>query len=150
MTVTSVLLLFHLLIRSIARINPFSVCSHYLEADQVTCDANRLSGFSVMGISIERNFRSICKIIFFTNRILLLLPTLRLALIYFLYMVYLVFFTLFCFRTLDCANLVGRSFGRFTCFDLRSTFIDAVPWSVQRLLAILLLTGKTLVFKDVG
>ena len=65
MTVTSILLLFHLLIRSIACINPFSVCSHYLEADQVTYDANRLSGFSVMEISIERNFRSICKIIFF-------------------------------------------------------------------------------------
>ena len=85
MTGTSILLLFHLLIRSIARINPFSVCSHYLEADQVTYDANRLSGFSVMEISIERNFQSICKIIFFINRILLLLPTLRLALIFFIY-----------------------------------------------------------------
>ena len=49
-----------------------------------------------------------------------------------------------------CANLAGKSVGRFACFDLRSTFIDAVPWSVQLFLTDLLLTGKTLIFKDAG
>ena len=52
--------------------------------------------------------------------------------------------------TLVCANLAGKSFGRFTCFDLRSTFTDAVHWSVQLFLAILSLTGKTFIFKDAG
>ena len=143
MTITSILLLYHLLISLIAHINPVSGCLHYLKANQVTYDANRLTGFSVMGISIERNFRTICKIIFFVNRILLLLPVLRLALIFFIYMVYLVFFTLYCFSTLVYANLLGKSFGRFACFDLRSTFIDAVPWSLQLFLTIILLTGRT-------
>ena len=48
-----------------------------------------------------------------------------------MYMVYFVFFTLNCFSTMVCANLVGKSFGRFGCVDLRSTFIDALPRSVH-------------------
>ena len=103
--------------------------------------------FSVMGISIERGFLAIYKIIFFVNRILLLLPVLRLAIIFLMCMVYLVFFTLYCFSALVCANLVGKSFGRFACLDLGSTFIDAVPWSVQLFLTILLLTGKNVFSK---
>ena len=71
MTITSILLLFH---SSIAHINPFSGFSHYLEANQVIYDADRLTGLSVMGISIERSFRKMCKRIFFVNRIILLLP----------------------------------------------------------------------------
>ena len=67
----------------------------------------------------------------------------RLALILLILMVYLVFFTLYCFSTLVCANLVGKYFGRFACFDLRSTFIDTFSWSLQVFLTILLLTGKT-------
>ena len=51
MTITSILLLFHLLISSIADIYFFSGCSHYLEVSQVIYDANRLTGFCVMGIS---------------------------------------------------------------------------------------------------
>ena len=47
-TTTSILLLFHLLISSIARINPFSGCSHYLETSRAIYDANLLTGFSVM------------------------------------------------------------------------------------------------------
>ena len=86
-------LLFHLLISLITRINPFSGCSHYLEASHLIYDANRMTGFSVMGISIERHFRAICKIIF-------LLPVLRLALLFFIGMVYLVFFPLYCFSSL--------------------------------------------------
>ena len=121
------LLLFHLLISSIARKNPFSGCSHYLEASQVIYDANRLIGFSVMGISIERNFRAIGKTIF-VSRILLLLPVLRLALIFLIGMVYLVFFRLYCFSTNASAN--------------------AFPWSVQLFLIILLLIGKTILHKD--
>ena len=149
MTITSILLQqFHLLISLIARINPFGGCSHCLETSQVVYDANQLTGFSVMGISFEGSSRLICKIIFFVNRILLLLPLLRLALIFLIFMVYLVFFTLYCFSTLVCANLVGKSFGRFACFDLGSTFIGAVPWSVRVFLIILLLTGKTRIFKD--
>ena len=58
-------------------------------------------------------------------------------------MVYFVFFTLYCFSTLVCANLVGKGFGKFACFNIRSTFIDAVSWSVQLFLTILFLTGKT-------
>ena len=54
-TITSILLLFHLLISSIKRINPFRGCSHYLEAIQVIYNANRFTGFSVMGVSVERN-----------------------------------------------------------------------------------------------
>ena len=111
-------------------------------------DAVRLTGFSVMETSIERRFRAICRIIFFVNRILLLLPVLHIALIFLIFMIYLVFFMLYCFSILVCANLVGKNFGRFACFDLRSTFIDAVPWSVQLFLTILLLTGKSLIFKD--
>ena len=143
MTITSILLLFHVLISSIACKNPSSGCSHYFEANQVIY-------YSVMGTSIESSFRVICKIIFFVNRILLLLPVLRLAQIFLTCMVYLVFFTLYCFSTLVCANLVGKSFGRFACFDLWSTFIDTVPWSVKMFLTILLLTEKTLIFKDTG
>ena len=79
MTVTSI---FHLLISSIARINAFSGCSDYLEATKVIYDANRLTGFSLMKVFIESNIRAICKINFFVNRILLLLPVLRLALIF--------------------------------------------------------------------
>ena len=108
MTITSILLQFRLQISLITRINPFSGCSHCLEASQVVCDANRLTGFSVMGISFGGSSRAICKIIFFVNKILLLLPVLRLAQIFFMFMVYLVFFTLYCFSTLVCANLVGR------------------------------------------
>ena len=52
-------------------------------------------------------------------------------------MVYLVFFTLYCFSSLVCANIVGKGFGRFACFDLGSTFIGAIPWSVQAFLTIL-------------
>ena len=70
--------------------------------------------------------------------------------IFLIFMVYLVFFALYCFSTLVCANLVGKSSGRFACFDLGSTFIEAVPWSVPVLLTILLLTRKTRVFKDAG
>ena len=65
LTNISMLLQFHLQISLIARINPFSGCSHCLEASQVVCDANWLSGFSVMGISSEWSSRAICKIIFF-------------------------------------------------------------------------------------
>ena len=103
-----------------------------------------------MGISFEGSSRAICKIIFFVNRILLLLLVLRLTLIFLIFMVYLAFFTLCCFSTLVCANLVGKSSGRFACFDLGSTFIDAVSRSVRVFLTILLLTGKTRVFKDAG
>ena len=103
-----------------------------------------------MGIFFEGSSRAICKIISFVNRILLLLPVLRLALIFLIFMVYLVFFTLYYFSTLVCANLVGKGFGRFSSFDLGSTFIDAVPWSVQVFLPIFLLTGKTRIFKDAG
>ena len=113
-------------------------------------DANQLTGFSVMGISIEGNFRTICKIIFFVNRLLLVLAVLRLALIFLICMVYLVFSTLYCFSALFCANLFGERFGRFTCFDLGSTFIEHVPWSIQLFLTIPLLTGKTYIFKDAG
>ena len=131
MTITSILLLFHLLISLIARINPFSGCSHCFEASQVACDANRLTGVSVIGISVEGISRAIYKLIFFVNRILLLIPVIRLALIFLIFMVYLVFFTLYCLNTLVCANLVGKSLGRFACFDLGSTSIDAAPCSVQ-------------------
>ena len=51
--ITCILLQFHLQISLIVRINPFSDCSHCLEASQVVCDANRLTGLSVMGISFE-------------------------------------------------------------------------------------------------
>ena len=90
------------------------------------------------------------KLINLANRILLLLPVLRLALIFLTCIVCLLFFTLYCFSTLVYANLVGKSFGRFASFDLGSTFIDAIPWSVQLFLTILLLTGETLIFKDAG
>ena len=131
MTITSILLLFHLLISLIARINPFSGCSHCFEASQVACDANRLTGVSVIGISVEGISRAIYKLIFFVNRILLFIPVIHLALIFLIFMVYLVFFTLYCLNTLVCANLVGKSLGRFACFDLGSTSIDAAPCSVQ-------------------
>ena len=49
-------------------------------------------------------------------------------------MVCLVFFTLYCFSTL----VYGKNVGRFTCFDVRLMFVDAVPWSVQLFLSILL------------
>ena len=150
MTITSIMLLFHLLISLFARINPCSGCSRCLEASQVTCQANRLTGFSVMGISIETSFRAICKATFFLNSILLLIPVLRLAFIFLIFMVYLLLFSLYCFSTLVCINLVGKNFGRFAYFDFRSTFIDAFSWSVQLFLTILLLTGKTFIFKDAG
>ena len=147
MTITSILQLFHLLISSIAGIYSFSGCSHYLEASQVIYAANRLTGFFVMGISIERHFWAIGKIVFFVNMILLLLPVLRLAMI-FLICIYLVFFTLYFFSTLVSGNLVGKNIGRFACFDLGSTITDAVPWSAQLFLTILLLSRKTLIFND--
>ena len=118
LTITSILLQFHLLISLIAGINPFSGCLHCLEVSQVVCDANRLTSFSVMGISFEGSSQAICKMIFFVNRILLLLPVLRPALIFLIFVVYLVFFTLYRFSTLVCAYLVGKSFGRFTCLVL--------------------------------
>ena len=97
------------LISSIARINPFNGCSHYLKASQMIYDTDRLTGFSVMGSSIERTFWAICKI-FFLNRILLLLPALRLAMIFLICMVYLVFFTLYFFSTLVCTKRFGKGF----------------------------------------
>ena len=130
-------------IHLIPGINPLSGC-------QVIYDANRLSGFSVMGISIERNIRAICKTIFLVNRIILYLPVLRLGLVFLMYIVYLIFLTLYCFSTLVCPNLVSKRFGRFACFDLRLTLIGAVLWSAQLFLTILLLTGKTFIFKDAG
>ena len=96
----------------------------------------------------EGFYRAICKIIFFVNRILLLLPVLHLAVIFLICMVYLVFFTLYCFSNLVCANLVGKTFGRFACFNLGSTIIDAALWPVLLFLTIFLLTGKTSIFKD--
>ena len=71
---------------------------------------------------------------------LLLLVVLHLALMFYIYMVYLVFFTLYCFSTLICADLVGKNFGYF---DLRSAFIDTVPRVLQ-----LFLTLQTLIFND--
>ena len=59
----------------------------------------------------------------------------------FIDMIYLVFFTVYCFTALVCANLVGKSLGRFGFFDLISTYIDAITWSIQVFLATLLLTG---------
>ena len=41
-------------------------------------------------------------------------------------MVYLVLFTLYCFSILICADLVGKSFGRFSCVDLRSAFLGLI------------------------
>ena len=117
MTVTTILLLFHVLTSSTEGMNPFSGCLHYLEASQMIYDADRLTSFSAMGTSIEKSFRAICKIIFFVNRILLLLSVLSLALIFLISMVYLVFFTFYCFSNLVCANLVGKGFGRFACFE---------------------------------
>ena len=104
--------------------------SQYLDwgrskASQLVYDANRLTGFLEMGNSIEGHFRGICKIIFFVNGMLLLLLVLHLALVFYICMVYLVFFTLYCFSILICADLVRKSFG---CFDLRSVFVDTVPW----------------------
>ena len=131
MTITSILLLFHLPISLIAHMNPFSGCLHCLEVSQVVCDANWLTGFSVMGISVGESSWAIYKI-FFVSRILLLLPVLHLALIFLIFMVYLVSFMLYCFSTLVCANLVGNSFGRFACVDLGSMFIDAVPIGLYR------------------
>ena len=92
MTVTSILLLFHLLISLIARINHLSCCSRCLEASQMICDANRLTGFSLMRISIEGSFWAICETNVLVNRVILLLPVLRLALIFLICTVYLVFF----------------------------------------------------------
>ena len=103
-----------------------------------------------MGISVQGSSRAVYKIIFFVNRILLLLPVLRLALTFLTFMVYLVFFTLYYFSTLICANLVGKSFGRFSFLDLGLMFIEVVPWPVPVFLTILLLTGKIRIFKDAG
>ena len=153
MKIASILLQFFLITSLIACMNPFSACSHYFENIRVISDANRLTAFSMMVISIEGNFRAIWKIIFFVNGILLLLPVLHLALVFLICMVYLVFFTLYCFSTRVCAYLVGKSFVRFASFHLRSTFIwpqiDTLGF-VQLFLTILLLTEKTLLFKDAG
>ena len=116
MTITSILLIFHLLISSIASINPFIGGSHYLEASQMIYDTIWLTCFSVMGVSTKRNFPTICKIIFFVNRILLLLPVLRLALIFLISMFYLVVFLLHCFSALVCANLFGKRFWQICLF----------------------------------
>ena len=120
--ITSILVLFHLLISLIVRLISFSGCSHYLEASQLI-DNNQLTGFSVRGVSVERHFWAISKIIFFVNRIFLLLLVERLALVFFICMI-----TFYCFSTLVCANLVGKIFSRYGGFDLRSTFIGTVPW----------------------
>lgn len=85
------------------------------ESSQLIYDANRLTSFSVTEISIKWYFWEIFEIIFFGNRILLLLSVLHLA----WFIVYLVFFTLYCFSILVCVNLVGKMFSRFNCFDLR-------------------------------
>ena len=113
----------------IARINPInpSGCLHWFKTSEVICDANWLTGFSVMGIFYEGTSRVIWKIIFFVNRILLLLSVLRLALIFLIFRVCLVLLLLYCFSALVCANLIGKGFGRFACFDPGSTFIDAIP-----------------------
>ena len=112
----------------------------------VVYNANHVTVFSVMEISFEGSSRAICKVIFFVKRILLSLPVLRLALIFLIFLVFWVYF----FSTLVCDNVVGKSFGRFVCFDLVLTFSDAAPWSVHLFLTILLLTGKTRIFKDAG
>ena len=116
------ILLFYLLISLITCINPFSGCLNYLEASQVIYKANQLTGLSVMEISTEKNFRAICKIIFAVKRIILSLPVLRLALIFLICMFYGIFM-LYCFSTLVLANLVGKMFCRFACFDV-------ISWSV--------------------
>ena len=72
--------------------------------------------------------------------------SLRLALIFFIFMFNFAFFTLNCLSTLVYADLVGKSFGRFACLDLGSMFTDAIPWPLQVFLTILLLTGKTRIF----
>ena len=128
----------------ISCINLFSGCSHCLEASQVVCDANRLTGFSLMTISFEGSSRAVSKMIFFVNRIRLLLPIVCLALMFLIFMVDLVIFMLYCLSTLVCFNLVVKSSCRFAYFDFGSTFIDAVPWSV--FLTILSLTDKKHVF----
>ena len=124
MKITSILLLLYLLINFVARIIPFGGCSHCLQASQLIQGAYRLTSFS-------RHFRVIRKIIFYINRALFLLSVLRVAWISFINMVYfffsfLFFYTLCCFNAPVFANLVVKSFGRFGCFDLRLTFIDAV------------------------
>ena len=151
MMITSILLLFHLLISFIVRTTPFSGCSRYLEASQLIYDADRLTGFSVMRISIKGQFRAIFKIIFFVNRILLLLSVLHLYWYFYIRILkYLVFFPSYCFSNLVSTSLVGKGFDWLGCLNLTSTLIDAVPCSVQLLLTILLPTGTTLIFKDAG
>ena len=130
----------------IAYIIPFSGCSHYLEASQLIYNPNLLTGFPVVEIYVERHFQAIWKIIFFLNRILLLLSVLHLAMIFFIFMVYLIIFTLYYIITMVCFTLVGKSIDRFGCFDHRSTFTDTVPLSAELFLIDLLLTGKTLIF----
>ena len=65
MMITSMLVLFQLLIILIAGIIPFSGCLHYLEANQLIYDANQLTVFPLMEISAERHFQAICEIMFF-------------------------------------------------------------------------------------
>ena len=45
--------------------------------------------------------------------------------------IYLLFFTIYCFSTLVCVNLVGKILVMLGYFDLRLTYIDAIAWSVQ-------------------
>ena len=88
MTIISILLQFHLIISfkflDIACIIPSSDCLGYFYASWLICDANPLAMFSAMRISIDRLSRPISNLIFTVNRIFLLLPVLRLVLIFYM------------------------------------------------------------------
>ena len=59
MIITSIILLFNLLISLIACISPLNGWLDCLAASQVVCDANRLTGFSVMEIFVEGSSRAV-------------------------------------------------------------------------------------------
>ena len=119
MTITSILLLFYSLISLNALIIPVSSCLHYLETSQLIYDAIQLTSFPVIGISIERHFGAIDKILFFCQYDNYTFIT-CLAMIFFICMVYLIFFTLYYFSTRVCATLVDKGFSRLVVY-LRAT-----------------------------
>ena len=130
--------------------NLFYGCSCCVETGHLIRSGYRLTGFFMVGMTINRVFGAGYKISVFVSLALSLFDFLGLLLIIFKYLLYLVFFIKCFFGTQDCALPVSRGLVDFAHRDPGVMFTDVASWSLQLFLNIPLFNGKSSIFKDAG
>ena len=129
--------------------NPSNGGFCWMETSQLICDISRLAGCYTMRTPIVGVFRESCRIIFFASILILLLTFLLLLLIFSVDLLYLVILFTF-FSTQDCANPMGKSLIGTGYRAHGIKFLGIILWSLRLFQIILLLIGKSFIFKDAG